>query len=44
MTIDNNIKLENIKIYKYDKKYYKRLRKYKDRSFQARIKTKNVLN
>ena len=40
MTIDNNIQLENITIYKYDEEYYKILCKYKDKTFQARIKTK----
>ena len=44
MTIENNIKLENITIYKYDEEYYKGLCKYKEKTFQARIKTKYISN
>ena len=44
MTIDNNIKLVNITIYKYNKEYYKGLCKYKQKSYQVRIKTKHIFN
>ena len=44
MTIDNSIKLEKITIYKYDEEYYKGLCKYKNKTLQAIIKTKNIYN
>ena len=44
MTIDNNIWLENITIYKYDEECYKVLCKYKNKTLQARIKTKDISN
>ena len=42
MTIENNI--ENISIYKYDEEYYNAVCKYKQKTFQARIKTKYISN
>ena len=42
MTIENNIEIENISIYKYDEEYYKAVCKNKDNKFQVRIKTNNI--
>ena len=42
MTIQNNIEIESISIYKYNEEYYKAVCKYKVNKLQVRIKTKNI--
>ena len=42
MTIENNIEIENILIYKHDEEYYKVVCKYKDNKFQVKIKAQCI--